>query len=137
MNASLAIFVGITCIILGGLGYFFRNTFSNIETIASEHAKIYAVAYVKGGALILIAAGAAFDTGFQALSPAFQATMTWAPYAIFFWKPIAGGLAVLVAFLDRSTQRASEEAANAKAKRDGTTAPFPDADPTTKTAVHT
>lgn len=116
MSTEWMIFAGFCAIalaVIAGMGYFLRATLSSVATVASIHAKIYAVAYVKGGALMLIAAGAAFDTGFAALPQAVQASMPWAIYVIFFWKPIAAGLSVLVAFLDRSTQRAAEDSKGA------------------------
>lgn len=110
MNSPFYWFLGITLTLLGGIGYFLRGALFSISTIAAQHAKIYAVAYVKGGALIAIAAGGAFGTGYQALPPPMQASMPWAPYVIFFWLPISAGLAVLVAFLDRSAQTATKDA---------------------------
>lgn len=114
MNEYLIAFIAISLSILAGVCYFLRGTIQGITSTAAAHAKTYSVAYVKGGALILIAAGAAFETGYQTLAAPIQNTLQWAPYAIFFWKPIAAGLAVLVAFLDRSAQNATKEAEVAK-----------------------
>ena len=116
MNEYLIAFLIIGSAILGGLGYFLRGALFSISSVASSHAKTYAVAYIKGGSLILITAGAAFGTAYSALPATMQATLPWAPYAIFFWQPITAGLGVLVAFLDRSAQTASKEAEAEKAK---------------------
>lgn len=122
MSFSLLSFLAVLLLILGGAGWFFRRTLETLSDSAAQHAKLYAVSYIKGTALISIAAGAAFDQAFQSLSPIMQASMLWAPYVIFFWKPIAGGLAVLVAFLDRSFQRANEPVPDSKASSQPTTA---------------
>lgn len=114
MNYPLITFTVIAGVLIVLLGWFLRGALFSISSIASQHAKIYAIAYVKGGALILIASFASFEQAYWALDEAFRATLAWAPYAIFFSKPITGGLAVLVAFLDRSSQRASEDAEKAK-----------------------
>lgn len=109
--SSLWFFLASVAAVLALIVWFLRGALLGISSTAAEHAKTYAVAYVKGGALIFIAAGTAFDQGFSSLSASLQASMPWAPYAIFFWKPVAAGLAVLVAFLDRSIVRAKEEKA--------------------------
>ena len=127
MSSEWMIFAGFCAIalaVLAGMGYFLRATLSSVASVASIHAKIYALAYVKGGALMLIAAGAAFDTGFAALSQTVQQSMPWAIYVIFFWKPIAAALSVLVAFLDRSSQRADEGSSKATAPFATTTPPL-------------
>ena len=76
-------------------------------TKASEHAQTYAVAYVKGGILMGIAMIASFDEAFHPLTKAQAENLAWWDWAILFMKPISAAFAVLVAFLDRSTQRAT------------------------------
>ncbi len=113
MNYPLLTF-GIVCaILLGFLGWFLRGALFSISSTAASHAARYSVSYVKGGSLIMIAAFAAFEQAYWALDPPFRDSMPWAAYVIFFSKPVTGGLAVLVAFLDRSTQRADETQKNA------------------------
>lgn len=111
MNHSLLAFTAIMLCVMGLIGYFLRGALFSITSVAALHARIYAVAYVKGASLVYIAATAAFESAYWALDEGFRAGVGWAPYVIFFNKPISGGLAVLVAFLDRSTQRATEDAA--------------------------
>ena len=123
MTSAWLIFAGFCAIILAilvGIGYFLRATLSAVATVASIHAKTFAVAYVKSGSLMFIAASGAFATGYSALPPALQGSMPWAPYAVFFMMPMTAALSVLVAFLDRSAQRAGEE----KTASSSTTAPF-------------
>lgn len=127
MNPSLAIFAGICLVVIGGMGFFLRGALFNITTAAAEHAKIYAVAYVKGGALILLAMLASFDENFRNLTKEAAVLLPWWGWTILYLKPIAAALAVLVAFLDRSVQRGGEEAANLKAAKSGTAPPFPSA----------
>lgn len=115
MNYSLVVFAVTIVAVASFVGYFLRGAIFSISNVAASHAKTYALAYVKGGSLILIASFASFEQAYWALDPPFRDSMTWAPYMIFFSKPITGGLAVLVAFLDRSTQRATEEAGKATA----------------------
>lgn len=114
MNYPLITFsvIGFTVLVL--IGYFLRGALFSISSVAADHAKTYALPYVKGGSLIMIAAFAAFEQAYWALDENYRKTMEWAVYFIFFSKPITGGLAVLVAFLDRSTQKATEEAERAK-----------------------
>lgn len=100
--------------------FFLRSAIgASIITAASAHARIYAVAYVKGAVLILIAMISSFDEAFHPLTVEQAASLAWWDWAILFLKPVAAGCAVLVAFLDRSTQRATEAASGA------TRAPFP------------
>lgn len=125
MNYPLLAFGIVSVVGLGFLGWFLRGALFSISGLAAQHAKIYAIAYVKGGALILIAAFASFEQAYWALDEAFRNSMGWAPYVIFFSKPVTGALAVLVAFLDRSTQRATEEGqAAGLLPKPATTPPF-------------
>lgn len=121
MNSPLIAFSASVVVVLSLVIFFLRGALFSISSVAAAHAKAYALPYVKGGSLIMIAAFAAFEQAFWALDEPTRATMVWAVYFIFFSKPITGGLAVLVAFLDRSTQKATDEAKEEKAK---STPPF-------------
>lgn len=101
-------FIGLLLVTVGSVGWFLRDTIRDLRHYAERHAKTYAVAYVKGGALVLIAAGASFDETFKGMTKAAAVELPWWAWVSLFWKPIGAGLAVIVAFLDRSAQRASE-----------------------------
>jgi len=109
-NAPLYAFCALVVVILTAIGYFMRSALTSISTQAGVHAKRYSIAYIKGACLMFIGAGVTFDQAFYALNDAVQATMPWAPYVIFFWKPMAAAATVLVGFLDRSSQTATAEA---------------------------
>lgn len=108
MSQPLIVFAACVLLMLAALGYFLRGALFSISTQAAAHAKTYAVAYVKGGALITLAMLAAFDESFRTLTREAALALPWWGWALLFFKPIAAGLAVLVAFLDRSTQRAEQ-----------------------------
>jgi len=111
MTTPLVIFVGsFICVVLCA-GYFLRGAIFSITNIAAQHAKIYAVAYVKGGSLILLAMFAAFEKSFQPLTIDQAAHLAWWDWIILFLSPLVAGLSVLVAFLDKSKDRADEVAA--------------------------
>lgn len=101
MDPSFYFFCALLVVIFSVVGYFLRSTIRELSTAAALNARAHAVAYFRSGALMAIAAGASFETAYQAVSPAMQATMSWAPYVIFYWKPITAALAILVAVLDR------------------------------------
>lgn len=105
-NAPLIAFLGLMVLVLCGIGYFMRSALSAISSQAGVHAKKYAVSYVKGGCLMFIGAGVTFDQAYYALPDTVQSSMPWAPFVIFFWKPMAAAATVLVSFLDRSSQNA-------------------------------
>ncbi len=127
MNQPVFIFFVIVGAIAAFTGWFFRGALFSVSSTAAEHAKIYAVAYITGGSLILIAAIQALASAWMLLPDEMKSAMPWVPYVIFFLSPIQAGLAVLVAFLNRSTQRAGEEAAKKNSVPPfpkGTTAPL-------------
>lgn len=109
MNNSLYAFLGLALTIIAGGVWFFRATIRDLQKLAAQHARQYAVAYIKGGALVAIAVGAAFDETFKDLTHELAAAMPWWGWATLFWKPIGAGLAVIVAFLDRSAQHATDK----------------------------
>ncbi len=110
MNYPLYFFAAFSFAILIGAGYFMRKALSSISSQAGEHAKLYARSYVKGGSLMFIGATVTFDQAYYALGVSVQANMAWAPYVIFFCKPVSAALTVLVGFLDHSIQKATEDA---------------------------
>jgi hypothetical protein len=106
-------FLGLFAVGLAAVIYVFRGTWNSIANEMADHAKTYAIAYTVGGALIFIAAGTQFEQSYYALDGKMQDSMPWAPYVVFFWKPVAAGLTTLVAFLNRSIERAQEVRRNA------------------------
>jgi hypothetical protein len=111
MIIPLYTFLSIIALIIGGALWFFRGAIFAVSTAAAEHAKVYAVAYVKGGALVSIAMLSSFDETFRNLTRDTAATLPWWGWAVLFFKPLSAALAVLAAFLDRSITRAKEERA--------------------------
>lgn len=111
IDSPLVAFSVIFIVLFALAGYFLRGALFSITSVAAQHAKIYAVAYVKGGALILLAMFAAFEKSFQPLTSEHAAVLAWWDWAILFLSPITAGLAVLVAFLDKSKDRADQVAA--------------------------
>lgn len=103
MDPVLATFAALCFLLVGGGLYFGRGVIRTLLEAAKAHAAAYAPAYVKGGALVLIAMLAAFEQAFQPLTVEQAAHLAWWDWAIRFFKPIAAGLAVVVAFFDRSS----------------------------------
>lgn len=102
MEPELVIFLCLVAVIVGGLGLFLRSALAEVAAAAGVHAKTYAAAYVKGGALVLMAMIAAFDQAFTPLTVETAKALSWWGWAILFFKPVAAGLAVVVAFLDKT-----------------------------------
>lgn len=84
----------------------FRATFGSLIDQAAQHSKTYATAYVKAGCLILITMGNTFKETFQPLTTEMVRSFAWWDWVIKLGAPILAGLAVMVAFLDRSMERA-------------------------------
>lgn len=121
MNSFLA-FLFCFLVIVGGIGWLLRGAVGSIATQAAEHAKTFAAAYVKCTALVALAMGGVFVETFSTLSQETAARMAWWGWAVLMWKPLAAGLAVLVAFLDQSAQRAG---AKRDAEKGLSNPPFP------------
>lgn len=117
MDSLIFFTIGMLAIVVG-VGYFLRGALFSVTSVAAQHASKYAIAYVKGSALIIIAMLAAFEQAFQPLTAELAARLSWWDWAILFFKPIAAGFAVLVAFLDKSASTATQPAGT-------TTPPFP------------
>lgn len=103
MDSPLIIFAASFLAIALLLWFFLRDALKSIATQAKVHAQTFALAYVKGGALIIIAMLSSFEQAFQPLTAEMATHLSWWDWAILFFKPIAAGFAVLVAFLDKST----------------------------------
>lgn len=118
INAFGATFMFFFAAMVATVGYLFKGVLLQVAAQAQEHAQYYAVAYVKCFALCAIATGACFTETFWSLTKADTDAYQWWNWMILFWKPIAAGMATLLAFLDRSSQTAT-------AKKDADTkAPF-------------
>jgi len=111
MNHALTIFLLLLVTTVAGVAWMLRGTWRVLATQAQVHAATYALSYIKGAALILIASGACFTETFGNLTPTDAAGWQWWDWAVAFWKPVAAGLATMVAFLDNSMGRAKDEAA--------------------------
>lgn len=114
MHGALITFLCLLGIFFIGVAYLLRGTWSVLATQAQVHAATYAISYLKGMALVAIAGGACFTETFRNVLPSEAATWAWWDWAVAFWKPIAAGLACFVAFVDRSMDRAKEEAAKGR-----------------------
>jgi len=122
VNIPLITFVVVLLVFLGVGLWFFRGVINVLGTLAADHARVYAVSYIKGAALIAIAAGACFTETFSNLTAEEAARLSWWSWMVLFWKPIAAGLATMCAFLDRSAERARDDRSN-------TPSPFPKSPP--------
>lgn len=131
MHPALIVFLLLIVSGLCAVAYLLRGTWSALAMQAQVHATAYAVSYLKGGALILIAGGACFTETFGNVTKAEAAAWEWWDWAVAFWKPVAAGLACMVAFVDQSMRRAREEVTEAKSR-----APFSEQQ-TTKTEGQT
>jgi cytochrome bd-type quinol oxidase subunit 2 len=115
MNFALVGFLSAALAVLLGFRFLFAGIAEEIKGEARAHARYYALSYVKCFALVSIAMGACFTETFWNLTPEDAAAYAWWNWVILFWKPIAAGLATLLAFLDRSGQTAT-----AKKEKDAT-----------------
>lgn len=111
MSYPLIVFASIFLVMVIGLVYFLRGALFSITTVAAQHAKIYAVSYVKGSCLVLISMGSTFKETWQPVTLAQAQTFQWWDYVIKFEAPLLAGLSVLAAFLDSSKNKADEVAA--------------------------
>lgn len=124
MSGPLIVFLSLIVGMLGAAAYFLRGTLSKLSLTAAEHAQVFALAYVKLGALVTLAMLTSFNETFRDLSPEMASTYAWWNWAIAFSKPIIGGIAVVIAFLDQSGSRARDKADVIRtAKANGTTTP--------------
>lgn len=105
----LYVFLLIMALLFASTYYLLRGTVNELRQSAAEHARAYAVVYVKGSALVMLAMFSSFDESFRPLTREVADKQAWWDWAILFSKPMAAGLAVVVAFLDRSAERAREK----------------------------
>lgn len=105
----LTIFILLVFALFAGLGWFLRGTLNVLAATAADHARSYAVAYLKISGLGGIAFINVFNECLVNL-PNEQARFLpeWIWVVPLFTKPVSALLAVLVAFLDRSVARATE-----------------------------
>lgn len=122
-NAPFIAFILLLVLIAFGSVWFFKDTLKELRDLAAQHVGAYAIVYVKGGTLILIAVGTSFKEVFQPITAAQASNFAWWDWVIKFSAPIISGLAVLAAFLDRSAATAQVKQ---KVKDDG---PAPAATP--------
>lgn len=109
MNSPLIWFIVVLCAVWIPLAWLTRNALREISQQAAHHAKQYAAAYAKGGALMAIAAMTSYDETFSKLSVDVAAVLPWWHWLALYFKPIVAMLAVLVAFLDGSVQKSKEQ----------------------------
>lgn len=87
----------------------FRPFIQVATGFASDHFKIYAMAYLKVTCLMTLAMGGTFKESWQTVTSADAARWAVWDWIIHLIAPVLSGVAVLSAFLDRSMQRADEE----------------------------
>lgn len=109
MNFPFLAFIVILVGLIAWMCWLFWDALNNVANAAAEHAKLHTISYIKGAALIAIGVGASFEAEFKDLSVDQSIAMAWWAWSIKFWKPIAAGLAVLIAFLDRSFSKPNDE----------------------------
>lgn len=109
MNTPLVWFIVVLCAIWIPLAWLARKSIEQISAQAAFHAKAYAAAYAKGGALMAIAALTSYDETFSKLSSDVAAVLPWWHWLALFFKPVVAMLAVLVAFLDGTVQRSNDK----------------------------
>ncbi len=110
-NAPFVAFLLLLVLIVFGSVWFFKDTIKELRDLAKEHVGSYAIVYVKGGTLILIAVGTSFKEVFQPITATQADSFAWWDWVIKFSAPIISGLAVLAAFLDRSAANAQKNQA--------------------------
>lgn len=99
-------FFGGGVLLLSVFAFLLRGALRALSNVAAEHAQKYALAYTKGAALILIAMFASFQETWGMVTASDVRLWQWWDFFIALTKPVAAGLAVLVAFLDRSLSNA-------------------------------
>ncbi len=109
MNSPLVWFIVVLCAIWIPFLWLARRAIGEVSAQAAHHAKQYAAAYAKGGALMAIAAMTSYDETFSKLSSDVAAVLPWWHWLALFFKPVVAMLAVLVAFLDRTVQRSNDK----------------------------
>jgi cytochrome bd-type quinol oxidase subunit 2 len=108
MNSPFYFFIALCLVLLGTVFYVLRDTVRELTQSAAAHAKDNSLAYAKGAGLVAIAVLAAFDEAFRNLTKEQAAALAWWHWAMLFFKPIAAGGAVFVAFIDRSAGQQPE-----------------------------
>lgn len=96
-------------VVWGSILYFARGAIDHMSRQFSAHAKSYAPAYARGGALIAIAALSSFIEVFEKLSSDMAVNLPWWMWLAMFAKPVLSALTVFAAFLDTTVKRISDE----------------------------
>ncbi len=96
-------------IIWGAILWFLRGALAELSKQAASHAKLYAPAYAKGGALIAIAVFTSFGETFAKLSPDVASVLSWWSWLALFLQPVIAGLAVYVAFVDGTVKKIRDD----------------------------
>ena len=108
-HAGMWAFLIMALVVILGLGFLLRNMVKSLADTAGQHAGKYAISYVKGSALIMISMMASFQETWGMVTASDVRLWQWWDFVISFAKPFAAGLAVLVAFLDRSMAPPSDK----------------------------
>ena len=95
-------FIAVVALLLGGTLFLLRKTIAVLLNEMTEHAGAYALVYAKGAGLITIAMIASFEQTWLTITSAEFIAMPWWVILIMYSKPLAAGLAVFIAFIDRS-----------------------------------
>ena len=109
MNSPILWFIVVFCAFWLPFAWLARKTIEQIASHAAFHAKQYAAAYAKGGALMAIAAMTSYDETFSKLSTDVAEVLPWWHWLALYFKPVVAMLAVLVAFLDGTVQRSGDK----------------------------
>lgn len=96
-------------VVWGSLLWFLRGVMAELSKQATSHAKLYAAAYAKGGALIAIAVFTSFGETFEKLSSDVAVVLPWWSWLSMFFQPVIAGLAVYVAFVDSTVKKIKDE----------------------------
>lgn len=111
-------FLVFVAVVIGLLYAFAREAMRVLSKQAAVHAKLYAGAYARGGALVAIAVFTSFRETFQSLSPDVAAVLPWYSWLEKFLAPVIAGLAVFVAFQDGTVKKIRDQRDREEAKED-------------------
>ena len=106
---GLVIFVVFVVLVWGSIIFLLRGMLKGLSLHAAESVKRYAPAFTKGAALVAIAALSDFVEIFEKLSSDVALVTPWWTWLCYLFGPVIGALTTLVAFMDRSLERARED----------------------------
>src|SRR5690242_4238949 len=81
-NAPFIAFLILLVLIAFGSVWFFKDTLKELRDLATKHVGSYAIVYVKGGTLILIAVGTSFKEVFQPITSTQAENFAWWDWVI-------------------------------------------------------